>query len=164
MRDFQVLTSVSEMNLVKQKSTFEHMQNPPIKIILRMRKVYSWPFLSIHTFCKNQGQWMPWLQCVDAQADLGLRCPHSSQAVFARPDDFKLNHKERKKKLIKNLICCCLYHKFFISVWRKRHKARAGHATCTPIFVPGCISFRFDTPGNQLVVSPEVTAISHGIY
>ena len=56
MRDFQVLTSVNEMNLAKQKSTFGHMQNPPIKIILRMRKVYSWPFLSIHTFCKNQGQ------------------------------------------------------------------------------------------------------------
>ena len=29
------------------------------------------------------GQWMPWSDCADAQADLGLRCPHMPEDMFS---------------------------------------------------------------------------------
>ena len=42
------------LDRVKQKSTFEHVQNALIQIILCMHKVSSRPLLSIHTFCSIQ--------------------------------------------------------------------------------------------------------------
>ena len=44
----------SYMGRVKRKSAFEHAQNAHIQIILRMRKVPSWPLLLIHTFYSIQ--------------------------------------------------------------------------------------------------------------
>ena len=41
---------LNEMDRVKQKCAFEHVQNMQIQIILHMRKVLSGPLLSIHTF------------------------------------------------------------------------------------------------------------------
>ena len=29
------------------------------------------------------GQWRPWSDCADAQADLGLRCPHMPEGTFS---------------------------------------------------------------------------------
>ena len=29
------------------------------------------------------GQWLSWSDCVDAQADLGLRCPHMTEGTFS---------------------------------------------------------------------------------
>ena len=69
---------------VKRKSAFSHAKMH-IQIILRMRKVSSGHLLSIHTFCSIQyvsGQW-PWSDCADAQADLGLRCPHRPEETFS---------------------------------------------------------------------------------
>ena len=41
----------------------------------------------IHSMVSNNsvsGQWRPWSDCADAQADLGLRCPHMPEDVFFR--------------------------------------------------------------------------------
>ena len=44
---------------------------------------YGSPF--IHSVVSNDsvsGQWRPWSDCADAQADLGLRCPHMPEDTF----------------------------------------------------------------------------------
>ena len=41
----------------------------------------------IHTVVSNDsdsGQWRPWSDCADAQADLGLRCPHMPKDTFSQ--------------------------------------------------------------------------------
>ena len=69
------------------KTVFEHAQNVRIHIILRMRKVSAGicsPL--IHSVVSNDsgsGQWRPWSDCADAQADLGLRCPHMPEDMFS---------------------------------------------------------------------------------
>ena len=40
----------------------------------------------IHSVISNDsvnGQWRPWSACADAQADLGLRCPHMPENLFS---------------------------------------------------------------------------------
>ena len=69
------------------KTVFEHAQNVRIHIILRMRKVSAGicsPL--IHSVVSNDsgsGQRRPWSDCADAQADLGLRCPHMLEDMFS---------------------------------------------------------------------------------
>ena len=41
----------------------------------------------IHSVVSNDsvsGQWRPWSDCADAQADLGLRCPHTPKDIFSQ--------------------------------------------------------------------------------
>ena len=76
------LETKSHMGHVKRKSAFEHVQNVPIQLNLSMHKVSSGLLLFIHTFysiISNEsvsGEWRPWSDCVEAQADLGLCCLH----------------------------------------------------------------------------------------
>ena len=75
-------------------------KNARIKIILRMRKVSSGSLFSIDIFCmsNNSVSWqrMPWSDCADAQAGLGLRCPHM-------PED-TLSHGVAQVKIRVNLL------------------------------------------------------------
>ena len=51
--------------------------------MLRMRRV-SGPLLTITTFHNihfDSGQWRPWSECADSQADLGRRCPHIPEDI-----------------------------------------------------------------------------------
>ena len=74
----------SLMGRIKQKSAFDYVQK--IQIILRMRKFHQGLYsLFIHSIVSSEsvsGQWKPWLDCADAQADLGLRCPHMPKNTF----------------------------------------------------------------------------------
>ena len=72
----------------KRKSTFEHAQNAQIQVTLLVAKyhrAFCYPFLHsavVNDFVREQ--WRPWTDCADAQADLGLRCPHmSKKRIFA---------------------------------------------------------------------------------
>ena len=73
---------------LKRKGAFEYAHDAQIQIILRIRKVTSGPLPSIHTFYSFNdsvsGQWMPWWDCADAQADLGIRCPHMLEKKYFR--------------------------------------------------------------------------------
>ena len=69
------------MDRAKRKSA----QNMRIHINLHMRKVASRSF--IHSVASNDsvsGHGRPRSDCVDAQAGLGLRCPHMSEDTFSR--------------------------------------------------------------------------------
>ena len=50
----RILKDCTELGQVKRKCTFEHAQNTQMQIILRMRKVSSGPWFSIHTLCSIQ--------------------------------------------------------------------------------------------------------------
>ena len=48
------------------------------------RSGYSRTLLSSHTFCRlNETGNRPWSDCVNAQAELGLRCPHMPEYTFS---------------------------------------------------------------------------------
>ena len=70
----------------KQKSAFEHTQNVRIYIILHMRKVSSYlcfPFIySVVSNDSSSGQWRPWSDCPDVQADLGFHYQHMPKDMF----------------------------------------------------------------------------------
>ena len=73
-----------------KKNAFEHAQNAQIQRILRMRKVSSGPWLSVHSVVSDDsisGQWRPWWDCADAQAGLGFRCPHMPEDTFSHGVD-----------------------------------------------------------------------------
>ena len=76
-----------QMGPVKGKSAFEHEQNGQTEIILRMRKVSSGHVLHLIHFIvfkdSVSGQRRSWSDCADAQADLGLRCPHMPEDTFS---------------------------------------------------------------------------------
>ena len=47
----------------------------------------------IHSVVLNDsssGQWRPWSDCADAQADLGLRCPHMPEDTFSQGETRKV--------------------------------------------------------------------------
>ena len=75
---------------IKRKSAFEHAQNPPIQVILHMRKV---PFrtlicssfiYSVVSKNSDSGQWRPWTDCANAQSVQGLRCPHMPEDTLSQ--------------------------------------------------------------------------------
>ena len=75
------------MGTVKQKSVFKHVQKVQIHLILHMGNVLLRHFsplkhslVSNDPVCKLQ---RPWSDCMDAQADLGLCCPHIPQDTFS---------------------------------------------------------------------------------
>ena len=72
------------MGRVKQKSAFEHAHNVWIHVILHMPNVSSVHLLSMKqskdSDCRQR---MSWLDCADAQADLGPRCPHMPEDTFS---------------------------------------------------------------------------------
>ena len=72
---------------VKRNSAFEHVQ-------MRRRRSYCAcakynpglcsPFVcSVISNGSVMGQWRPWSDCADAQADLGLLCPHMPKDMFS---------------------------------------------------------------------------------
>ena len=61
-----------------EKNAFEHRETAQIQLCLHMRKVLFVHLLSIHNVCSIQ-----WFRCADAQADLGLRCPHMPKDTFS---------------------------------------------------------------------------------
>ena len=75
------------MSHATRKNTFRPVQNVRIRIILHMRKVSSGICFPLkHPVVSNDsvsyGQRRPWSACADAQADLGLRCPHMPEDTF----------------------------------------------------------------------------------
>ena len=90
--------AVEYMARLKRKSAFEHALTVRIHIILHMRKVSSGLFLlfaihNIQWFCLRTVKSRS--DCADAQADLGLRCPHM---LFA--DSEGLDQTARMRKVI----------------------------------------------------------------
>ena len=69
------------------KNVFEHGQNAQIWHSSRACTMSYLGICSplIHSIVSNNstsGQWRPWSDCADAQADLGLRCPHMPKDMF----------------------------------------------------------------------------------
>ena len=63
-----------------EKVPSDMRKNAQIQVVLRMHKVSSGPS-PLHSYPivsddSGRGQWKPWSDCANAQADLGLRCPH----------------------------------------------------------------------------------------
>ena len=88
------------MGRAKRKSVFEHAQNVRIHISLHMRKVSSRPLLSAHFVVSNDSgsrQRKSWSDCADAQADLGLRCPHMPEDAFLHGATMHVNYKSTFK-------------------------------------------------------------------
>ena len=64
---------------------------------IRAFTIQSWDPV-IHSVVSNIsvcGQWRPWSDCADAQADLDIRCPHMSENMFSHGvveliDDYKI--------------------------------------------------------------------------
>ena len=86
--DFHILWQQQDyMGRVQRKSTFEHAQNAHSDSSCACACAMYHPGLCspfIH-FVSNDcvsGQWMPWSDCADALADLGLRCPHLPEDMF----------------------------------------------------------------------------------
>ena len=71
--------------LSSKTNAFDYTQNTQIPAVLRI--VPSWPLLSLHKFLvyndSVNGQKMPWSDCADAQADLGIRCSHIPEDAFS---------------------------------------------------------------------------------
>ena len=74
--EWQVCATSSE----KVSSNMRKMHR--FRFIPRMRKVLfkQYSFVSNDSVC---GQRMPWSDCADAQADLGLRCPYMPEDTFS---------------------------------------------------------------------------------
>ena len=79
----------------------------------RFRSTYAWikyhsglcsPF--IHSVVSNDsvsGQWRPWSDCADAQADLGLHCPFMSKDMFPHGAIQMMTQMQSDQS------CCSLY-------------------------------------------------------
>ena len=74
----------------------KNAQNVRKHTILHMRRFSSGHLLSIETFfslqCSIFGQQRPWSDCADAQADLGLRCPHMPEYTFSHDEAHIVKH------------------------------------------------------------------------
>ena len=74
------------MSRAKRKCTFEHVQNAQIQI--HTTRAQSHPgicFPMMHSIVSSDygsEQWRSWSDCADAQADLGIRCPHMPENTF----------------------------------------------------------------------------------
>ena len=88
----------------------KHEQNAQIQLILRMRKLSAGPLLSIHTFCgikSVRGQWMTWSNCTDAQADLGLSCPHRPARFRMAQSKCTRSNSSLANCMFLNSLCIC---------------------------------------------------------
>ena len=87
MAEKSTLSWAMNMGHIERKSVLEHIQDVQIQIILHMHKVSSRPLLSIHTFCSIQSFYQQTgralSDCMDTQADLGLRCLHMPEDMFS---------------------------------------------------------------------------------
>ena len=70
---------------VKRKSAFEHEQNADSDHPVHVQSSILWsPF--IHFIISNNSvsrEGSPWSDCTNAQADLGLWCPHTPEDMFS---------------------------------------------------------------------------------
>ena len=70
-----------------------NMRMHRFRFIPRIFKFSSGHLLSIDTFVSNEsdcGQWRPRSDCADAQADLGIRCPHMLRHVRVAQPIYRL--------------------------------------------------------------------------
>ena len=85
---FNILVAgIYYMGLVKWKSAVEHAKMHRFRSFCACTKYH--PFLCspfLHSSVSNDsvcGQWRPWSDCGNAQADLGHHCPHIPEDIFS---------------------------------------------------------------------------------
>ena len=90
-------TDLRQLGRVKRKSAFKHAQNCGFISSCACAKSQSYICSrSKHSIIFRDyvcGQRMLWLACVDAQADLGFRCPHIPEDMFSH-DEALLLYRE----------------------------------------------------------------------
>ena len=95
--------------------------NHPVHVqsIIQTFVLYSYIFVVSNV--SVSGEWWPWSVCVDAQADLGLHCPHMPQSItktrlFEYIENFTTKNWKFSDKILIFFTYFCSKHRFGVLV------------------------------------------------